>query len=244
MSEGRRERQREKVRTAGLLSLAPHEVIEFLLFPFLPRKDVMPIARALLERYGSLDAMFDASADELATVDGVTPTIALYLSVLRPLMSRAKQEKLLTKTQFNVPFYAQNYFAERLCFSDHEEMQVAFLDVHYKLIKCETIGVGGVSETPVNLRQLAEKALNTRAKMLILAHNHPAGMLKPSNEDLDATKKIFSMMDGLGVEMLDHIIVSDGKTYSMWLNGDMGDLRGSAAFGFCEKLPTYDMVKN
>jgi DNA repair protein RadC len=224
MAEGRRERVKEKVRAAGLDALAPHEIIEFLLYPFIPRKDTSPLARALLEEFVSLDGILNAKEQDLQKVPGMPKSAALYFPVYSKVVGKARSEFMIKRHELVNIHEAEIFLIELLGLNPTEELHMLCLDSKRRIIKSKKISEGSAVNTDVNMRLIAETALKTNAAYIILGHNHPSGEIEPSNEDLVCTAAAQKLLKSLNVGLLDHIIVGKQTAYSMRLEGCLANI--------------------
>lgn len=220
--DGHREKKRQQFLQHGLDSFADHEVLELLLFYAIPRKDTNPIAHALMDRFGSLDAVLSAPVEELCRVNGVGPAAAALLKLTpqvyrRARMAAAERERVLNSSQ-----RAGDYLLELFTGETAEVLYELCLDRKGKLLACRRVGEGGVSSINVDLRKIVENALLTGASGVILSHNHPSGIALPSADDCAATVRVREALKTVGLVLVDHIVVADGDYVSM---ADSGQLR-------------------
>ena len=220
--DGHREKKRQQFLQHGLDSFADHEVLELLLFYAIPRKDTNPIAHALMDRFGSLDAVLAAPVEELCQVKGVGESAAALLKLIpqvyrRSRIAAAERERVLNSSQ-----RAGDYLLELFTGETAEVLYELCLDRKGKLLACRRVGEGGVSSINVDLRKIVENALLTGASGVILSHNHPSGIALPSADDCAATVRVKEALGTVGLVLVDHIVVADGDYVSM---ADSGQLR-------------------
>ncbi len=220
--DGHREKKRQQFLQHGLDSFADHEVLELLLFYAIPRKDTNPIAHALMDRFGSLDAVLSAPVEELCRVKGVGESAAALLKLTpqvyrRSRIAAAERERVLNSSQ-----RAGDYLLELFTGETAEVLYELCLDRKGKLLACRRVGEGGVSSINVDLRKIVENALLTGASGVILSHNHPSGIALPSADDCAATVRVKEALKTVGLVLVDHIVVADGDYVSM---ADSGQLR-------------------
>lgn len=216
--DGHRARKKQQFLQAGLDSFADHEVLELLLYYAIPRRDTNPIAHALLKKFGSLEGVFHATVEELQQVEGVGESAALLLSLLPEAISRSerssKSEKILNTVE-----KCGKYF---LALLDHERREILYqacLDAKGKLIVCKKLSEGNADSAAFSVRQVVRNALLSDASMVVLAHNHISGVALPSESDRIVTRRVREALRGLDIELMDHIIVSDGDYVSMNQSG-------------------------
>ena len=215
---GHRQRLREQYLTHGLDTLSDVNVLELLLFYAVPRRDTNEIAHRLLQAFGSLVRVFDASKEDLMRLGGLTENAAalvrLTVDVARRCQMDGRQDEILNTTQkcgmYMVPLF---YGAVR------EEAYALALDGKCKVLSCQRLSEGSVSSTGINIRAVVEFALRTRAASVVLAHNHVSGIAVPSREDIDTTHLLIRALDTVDVLLADHIVVADGDFVSMVESG-------------------------
>ncbi len=214
---GHRERLRTRFRDNGDTALADYEILELLLFRLIPRRDTKPIAKALLDRFGTLAGVFGAEAARLVEVKGVGEAVATDLKLIaatahRMLKSELKGKKVLASWSSVV-----EYCHAAMAYETREQFRILFLDKRNALIADEVQQKGTVDHTPVYPREVVKRALDLSATAIILVHNHPSGDPTPSRADIDMTKTIIETAKPLGITVHDHIII--GKEGHVSLKG-------------------------
>ncbi len=204
---GHRARLRERFAATAGAGMADYEFLELLLFRALPRRDVKPIAKALIARFGSFAEVVAASADRLAEVEGVGEAVVHDLKVIEAAAVRmtrgaVRQRKSLTSMKEVIA-----YCRTAMAFAEREEFRILFLDKRNALIVDEVQGVGTVDHTPVYPREVMRRALEVGATALVLVHNHPSGDPSPSTADIRLTQEIIAIAKPLGVTVQDHLII-------------------------------------
>ncbi|SHH76919.1 DNA repair protein RadC [Sporobacter termitidis DSM 10068] len=217
--DGHRERMKSRFTEHGLENFDDHSVLELFLFYALPRADVNPLAHALLDKFGTLAAVFDAPADELAKVPGIGQNTALYLKLIpqvsrRYLVSRSRFDDILDSSEKAGAYLLPCFYAER-----DEVVYMVCLDAKGKVINCKRLFRGSVNSASVSVRKIVENALNYNSTSVILAHNHTSGIALPSEEDGETTRRIESALRAVDVVLADHIVVADDDFVSMADNG-------------------------
>ena len=213
--DGHREKMRQRFMTGGLDAFADHEILELLLYYAIPRRDTNPIAHALMERYGSLPAVFAAPMEDLKRTEGIGESAAVLLHLVPQVCRRARLAQVGEDQVLNSSERAGAYLLE--CF-DGESREVIYqlcLDRKGKLLACKRLGEGSVASADLDVRRLVENAILTGASAVILAHNHPSGVALPSDGDYTATMRVRAALNAIGIELADHIIVADGDFVSM-----------------------------
>ncbi len=216
-NDGHRERLRRRFLECGGDALAPHELLELLLTFSIPRRDVKPVAKTLLERFGSIAAVLDADPSELRTVPGIGEVTPTLIRLVRELHLKHQTQGLLAARSLSTPAAVHDFVREKLSGRRDELFIVIYLTAKNKLLKVldiETSAEGTVDQAAVYPRKIVRKALESNASALVLAHNHPSGDHKPSDDDLTLTRTITDACRHFDVRILDHIIVGDGGYYS------------------------------
>lgn len=219
--DGHRQRLRERFLKEGLDGFAPHEVLELLLFYAIPQRNVNPLAHALLDYFGSLHNVLEATPEQLCQVDGVGEYTAAFLSMMVPLFKRMEISRLGEKPKLNNRIKAQEYCLHLLSSLRHEHFYVIALDAQLQLLGNALVGRGSLVEVPAYPRLVVEAALKFNAHSVLLCHNHPGGTGVPSEADLEATRRIVDVLNGIDVIVLDHIIVAGDKALSLVQQGYM-----------------------
>ena len=215
MHEGHRQRLRERFRRDGLENFAPHEVLELLLFYTRARGNVNPLAHRLLEVFGSLKGVLEAPAEQLMAVEGVGEETASLLAMMVPLFRRYELCLCQQTQKLKHVKDVENYCRALLTGLRKERFYVICINAQMKVLGQRIIAEGDLSEVLAYPRLVVETALNQNAYGVILCHNHPGGEAIPSIGDVDVTVSLEALLAKLGMYLLDHVIVADGKTYSM-----------------------------
>jgi DNA repair protein RadC len=204
---GHRERLRERFRKGGGPALADYELLELILFRAMPRRDVKPIAKALLARFGSYPEVLAARPERLEEVPGLGDAAIMEIKIVEAAARRlalAAIEKRKNLGSTNAVF---EYCRTVMAYIDHEEFRILFLDKKNQLIADEVQGVGTVDHAPVYPREVMRRALELCATALILVHNHPSGDPSPSTADIAMTVQIATLGKALNIVVHDHIII-------------------------------------
>jgi DNA repair protein RadC len=190
-----------------------YELLELLLFRSIPRRDVKPVAKELIGRFGSFAEVLAAPERLLREVDGVGDGTVLDLKIVEAAgrrLARGASAKRPVLSSWNAVI---EYCRAAMAFSDTEQFRLLFLDKRNALIADEVQGTGTVDHTPVYPREVVKRALELAATAVILVHNHPSGDPTPSSADIELTRQIMTAAKPLGVTVHDHIIVGrDGHT--------------------------------
>lgn len=219
--KGHRERLRTKFFKNGLESFEPHEVLELLLYSVIPLRDTNLLAHNLIEKYGDLERVFEADIDDLMTVEGIGPKAAFLISFIphisnRYRVSKWNSDKILANTD-ELGTYAIDMYIGKT----EEEFGVICLDSNRRITSADILERGTVNEANVYPRKIIEYAIKKKAVNIVLVHNHPSGSLLPSEMDKAVTKEVIPLLSAMSINLIDHIIVSKNRFYSMM---DMGNI--------------------
>lgn len=218
---GHRERLREKYSRSGFDSLHDYEQLELLLSYIIPRKDVKPIAKKLIERFGNLDEIIKSPTEKLEDIEGMGEKAALFFRVVGDVARTSFEQRAKGKdiTTISGTRDLLKYLRNDIGFSRIEEFVVIFLNSSNNLIEAERLSTGTIDKSPVYPREIVERVIYHRAKSIILSHNHPSGTLKPSRADIEITLKLKKILEILDVRILDHIILTRDSHYSFLEDG-------------------------
>jgi DNA repair protein RadC len=205
---GHRERLRGRLRDAGADALADYELIELVLFRAIPRRDVKPLAKALLQKFGSFAEVISAPPARLAEVAGLGETAITEFKIVQAAAQRLARGEMRKRPALSSWSSVLDYCRTTMAFADKEQFRLLFLDKRNQLIADEVQQVGTVDHTPVYPREVVKRALELSATALILVHNHPSGDPTPSHADIQMTQAIVDVAKPLGIAVHDHIIVS------------------------------------
>lgn len=217
--DGHRQRIRKQIQQYGLDSLSDIQFLEYTLFFVIPRCDTNELAHRLLERFGSLDRVIEAPAEELRKVSGIGERAAELLSLFWPMEKRhqvAKSKSLrILPTSEDCADYLLPYFIGET----EEVVYLLCLDAKCKVLDCSLVHRGAVNSVAISARKILKKALDQGATAVFLAHNHPSGIALPSKEDIDATLYMKDALDAVDVLLIDHIVVADNDYVSLAADG-------------------------
>ena len=217
--DGHRSRLKERFLKQGLDGFTDIQALELLLFYGVPRQDTNPIAHRLLDRFGSLSQVLEASPEELQRVPGVGENAATLLTLVTQFarfyqVDCAQRVKCLT-TLDACGEYLIPYFFGR----NKETVFLLCLDAKCKVLCCKEVGEGSVNSASVSIRKIVETALASNATTVILAHNHPSGVALPSEEDIQTTRRLAVALQAVEITLADHMVMADGDFVSMTQSG-------------------------
>lgn len=219
MHEGHRKRMLDKLLDGKSL-LSEHELLEILLFYCIPRKNVNETAHLLLDHFGSLQGVMNASQETLMTVPGIGQSTAAFFTVLKEIQSRIEQNDALLPEIVSYDNCKQYLIS---CFKglSEEKFIALYLNSSGKIIFRTILCSHSESMVEIDLYKLTSVAVLQKAKRVIVAHNHLSGSCKPSDYDNRATEKIFLSLRSASVTLADHIIVSGDNSFSYKASGSL-----------------------
>lgn len=217
MSIHKEHRQRVKNRflKEGLDNFDELHVLELLLFYCIPRKDTNPIAHHLLDYFGSLSKVLQASPNELKKVEGVSDGVATFLSLITQAGRYHQVKNAETNDVLETLEACGKYLLPHFFGRDKETVFLLCLDAKRKVLCCRKIGEGSVNSANVPIRRVVEIALGANASTVVLAHNHPSGLAVPSADDVQTTYKVAAALEAVDIVLADHVIVCDDDYVSL-----------------------------
>ena len=222
--EGHRKRLQERYLSCGYKSLADYEIIEFLLFLIIPRRDTKALAKELLEKFSTIEGIFEADPKELKSIKGLGEVSTTYLKFIGDLFSYYYEEKILNGKEKDIISIRSknqllNYLRKNIGISKIEEFKVLFLNSNNEVLGVETLFQGTIDKSAVYPRKILERVLFYNARSIIFAHNHPSGNTSPSSKDIEITKMMKEFFKMVDVSVLDHIIISKDSYFSFLEEG-------------------------
>ncbi len=215
---GHRERLRERFLSEPE---APpdYELLELLLGYVILRKDTKPMAKDLLEAFGSLRGVLDAKSDEIKEIKGIGDGVGNFLALLREIMNRYAESPLRLRESLCSPQEVAAVARRRLGRLGHEEVWAAYVDNRNRLISWERASKGTINASAIYPREIMERALRLKAAGVIIVHNHPSGNSSASGADLEITRRLQHAAGTLNIRLLDHVIVTDSDCRSLLEEG-------------------------
>ncbi|MBY6135643.1 DNA repair protein RadC [Nocardioides marinus] len=214
-----RARLRERFREGGATAMPDYELLELLLFRSIPRRDVKPLARLLLETFGDFNRVVTASPQRLAAVKGVGEAVITDLKILEAAAHRMARAKVMQRQVISSWDALLDYCHTTMAHRETEQFRILFLDRKNVLIADEEQARGTVDHVPVYPREVAKRALELNASAMILVHNHPSGDPTPSNSDIAMTDQIRAALTALGITLHDHLIIGKSAELSFRAQG-------------------------
>ncbi|WP_439635152.1 RadC family protein [Oceanicaulis sp.] len=211
---GHRDRLRARFSEAGGQGLADYELLELALFRSIPRRDVKPLAKALIARFGNLGGVCAAELHQLTDIKGVSEKTALDLKLLQALAVRMAREQVVGRPVLSSWSALLDYLRTALQHASTEQFRVLYLDKKNRLVGDEHQARGTVDHAPVYPREVVKRALALDASALILVHNHPSGDPTPSHADIEMTKLVISAAKPFNIVVHDHLVIGRERTAS------------------------------
>ena len=212
---GHRGRVKEEFRARGIEGWPDHRVLELILFYAIPQGDVNPLAHELIDRFGSLAGVLDALPEELMKVKGMGEHSATMLKLFPAVLGRYVEGRTGVGQIIHTVAEAGHVLAPYLYGAQNEMTYILCLDSKEKLVGAKRLSEGSLRNCDVTIRRAAEECLALRASFCYLAHNHVSGLALPSPEDINTTSLVRTVLEPLGLRMMDHLIFSDGDLVSI-----------------------------
>ncbi|MHA6264328.1 RadC family protein [Arenibacterium sp. CAU 1754] len=214
-----RQRLRDRFNQGGAAAMPDYELLELVLFRSIPRRDVKPLARALLDRFGDFNRVLTAAPDRLKDVKGVGDAVITDLKIIEAAAHRMARAKVMQRHVISSWDAILDYCHTTMAHRETEQFRVLYLDRKNTLIADEEQAKGTVDHVPVYPREVAKRALELNASALILVHNHPSGDPTPSQSDIAMTDQINTACMALGLTLHDHLIIGKSRELSFRSEG-------------------------
>ncbi|TNE57701.1 MAG: JAB domain-containing protein [Alphaproteobacteria bacterium] len=208
---GHRDRLRQRFMKAGGEALHDYEMLELILFRAIPRRDVKPLAKDLLEKFGSYQNVLTAPVERLLEVAGISERVAQELKIVEATAVKLAQAKVLNKPAISSWSALIDYCTASMAYNATEQFRILFLDRKNVLIADEIQQQGTIDHTPVYPREVVKRALELGSSSIILVHNHPSGDPTPSRADIEMTKRIIDAGRSIGITVHDHLVIGKGQ---------------------------------
>ena len=219
MHDGHRQRLKNRFLNEGLDNFEELQVLELLLFYCIPRQDTNPVAHRLLDHFGSLTQVLEATPEELKKVSGIGDAVATFLALVTSVgryycVNRASAVQILSNLEACGGYLTPRFYGRR-----NETVFLLCLDAKCKVLCCKEVGEGSVNSAAIPIRRIVEMALGANATSVVIAHNHPSGVAVPSNEDIQTTCRLAMALSAVEITLVDHIVVADDDYVSMRQSG-------------------------
>ena len=202
-----RKRLRERFLQGGALAMPDYELLELVLFRAIPRRDVKPLARDLLDRFGDFNSVISAPFEQLQQVPGIGEAVICELKIVEASAHRLARARVMQRHVISSWDAVLDYCHTTMAHRDTEQFRVFYLDRKNVLIADEEQARGTVDHVPVYPREVIKRALQLNASALILIHNHPSGDPTPSQDDIAMTNRIKAACEPMNITLHDHIII-------------------------------------
>ena len=219
-----RKRLRERFVSGGADAMPDYEMLELVLFRAIPRRDVKPLARALLERFGDFNRVLSAPVEQLNQVKGVGDAVATELKIVEAAAHRLARSRIVGRSVVSSWDALVEYCHTTMAYRETEQFRILFLDRKNAVIADEAQAQGTIDHVPVYPREVVKRALELNAAALILVHNHPSGDPTPSETDIAMTRQIQKAADALGITLHDHLIIGKACELSFRSQGYLQEL--------------------
>ena len=214
LHSGHRQRMLKRYLEHGIGSFEEHEILEIFLFTAYSRRNTNDISHHLIDKFGSLDGVLNADYDDLVQIKDVGTTAAALISFMKDF-AKMYGNKDLSGIKLADSESMRSYFYDLLRYCTEEEAHAAFLDQTMNLISELEVSDGSSRNVEFDLRTIVTRAIKTQCSNIVLAHSHPGGVLLPSSADIAVTRRIYSSLKNIGIDLIDHIIISEEGSYSM-----------------------------
>ncbi len=215
---GHRARLKNKFLSSDNSSLNDYELLELLLFQSIPRRDVKPLAKELLQKFGSFKQLINAEQKNILAINDAKESVYLQFKLLKEILNRIFYGEIHKKNIIGSWTALLEYLQFNMGCLKLEQFRVLFLNKKNILLNDEVMANGTIDQTPVYIREIVKKALFHEAGAIILVHNHPGGNSKPSNADIQLTKQIVDACKVVNVTVHDHVIIGNNDFYSFKTN--------------------------
>ena len=214
-----RARLRDRFIQGGATAMPDYELLELVLFRSIPRRDVKPLARALLDKFQDFNRVITAPTERLEEVKGIGTAVITDLKILEAAAHRMARARVMQRQVISGWDAVLDYCHTTMAHRETEQFRVLYLDRKNVLIADEEQARGTVDHVPVYPREVAKRALELNASALILVHNHPSGDPTPSTSDIDMTDRINTALVALGLVLHDHLIIGKSQELSFRSEG-------------------------
>ncbi len=214
-----RARLRERFMSGGAEAMPDYELLELVLFRAIPRQDVKPLARQLLEKFGDFNRVLSANPSRLTEIQGVGPAVVQELKIVEAAAARLARSRVINQPVLSSWDSLLDYCHTAMAHAEIESFRVLFLDRKNVLIADEKQAQGTVNHVPVYPREIVRRALDLNASALILVHNHPSGDPSPSEADIVMTRRIVDAASVMDITVHDHLIIGKSCELSFRAKG-------------------------
>ncbi|MFU7500683.1 MAG: DNA repair protein RadC [Candidatus Tisiphia sp.] len=214
---GHRQRLRQRIIVSAE-NLADYELLEMILFCVIPRKDVKPLAKELLTQFGSLANLINTDKEKLLNIKGTNDNLYVNFVIMRELTNRMLKQKVINQNVISSWNVLIDYLKATMGSMKTEQFRILFLNKKNVLIADEVLSQGTIDQATIYPREIIKRALFNEAGAIILVHNHPSGVSKPSNTDIELTHKIVETCANMSISVHDHVIITANEYFSFKSN--------------------------
>lgn len=215
---GHRGRAKERLIKSKSSTLSDYELVELMLFHSIPRKDVKPLAKKLLNHFGNIGNIVNASTQQLEQIYGIGKSTIVLLKLFQSIIQEVTKEQILNRPVIGSWDKLITYLRANIGYKTTENLHTLFLNSKNILITEESHDYGTVNSIGVYPREIVKSALYYDASSVILVHNHPSGITKPSQSDIKLTELILNALTAVGITLIDHVIISSNSYFSFKAN--------------------------
>lgn len=219
MADDRRAALRKQFISHGLDGRSDQEALEHLLGFAFSREGIGDTAQRLMDRFGSLHAVFAAPVEELARIPGMNMNAAVLIKLVPQVYRRGRASLSAEETLLDSTQRLGEFFVDLLAVRSREAVFEVCLDRRGRLLACHKLAEGDAGQVSLSIRRVVQNALDLCADSVALAHNHPSGIAIPSGNDTDLTRQVQQALNAVGVRLMDHIIVADDDFVSLRSSG-------------------------
>ncbi len=213
---GHRARLKKRfIREGGFENFEDHNILEMLLFYTIPRRDTNELAHKILDKFGSLYALFDAPYEELIKTPGISENTACLIKAILPAARAYNYSKYQQVTVLNNMNKVSDYLLGKYAGFSEEVLGLVSMDNCYRALSFDILAKGTIDSVIIDVRKIIETLINNQATMAIIVHNHPSGFAIPSPQDVYQTRKIIAACNSINVSVLDHNLIAHGECISM-----------------------------
>lgn len=221
---GHRQRLRQRFLLSEGRDMADYEMLELLLTLAIPRRDVKPLAKKLIQKFGNFANVIAAQEHALKEISGIKDNSVMVFKLVKAAAQRLSWQNLASDdlpVLLNIDSLI-DYCRSTIAYSDVEELHLLYLDAKLKIISGELAQRGNITAVSASPREIVKNAINKNAAGLIMVHNHPSGSPKPSENDILLTKKVEQACQLMGIKLHEHIIITRSDYFSFLENGLLG----------------------
>lgn len=238
--EGHRQRLKNRFLESGFNTFETHNILELLLFYSIPRKDTNEIAHDLLNHFGSLRGVFDATVEELINVKGITENSAVLIKMFPSIAREYLVDKHSNNKVFDTAEKVGAYFLDKFFGETKELVYAMLLTNSFELITVAPVARGNVSSVQIQPRAIADLVVKYNASMVILAHNHPNGNVYPSMDDIETTSLLLNAFEPMEITILEHFVISRDEYYPIMNMTDRLRIRSRSNQAFFRRSIKYN----